>query len=225
MNEKQEAVFWETIRILDSQGVLPDLILIGSWVEYIYAESNYFSGFQPNIRTIDLDFLIPNIRRPAKKVPLCDVMERHGFMTQQRNDGLIKFSNFEGPLEVEFLVRDMGQGQIEPYTVEGLGIKAAGLRHLDILIQWTTTLFIRLYQLLVPLPEAYVLHKLVINNKRLQGMKQKKDLMSIEELLPFIKSSGQNLAKLKEIYDNGLTRNERALVDTTCKANLIRLFN
>lgn len=224
MNQKQEAVFWETIELLAAQGILADLILIGSWVEYVYAESNYFSGFQPSIRTIDLDFLIPNIRRPAKKVPLCDVMERHGFIAQQRHDGLIKFSKLEGPLEVEFLVREMGRGQGEPYTVEGLGIKAAGLRHLDILSQWTTVLIVRSFQLLVPLPEAYILNKLVINNRR-QEMKQKKDLMSIEELLPFIKGSEQNFAKLKEIYENGLTRKERALVDVTCKTNLIRLFS
>ncbi|NLI11467.1 MAG: hypothetical protein GX425_02285 [Peptococcaceae bacterium] len=223
MSRTQEAVFWETIALLDAQGILADLILIGSWVEYIYAESNYFRGFQPSIRTIDLDFLIPNIRRPAKKVPLCDVMERHGFMTQQRRDGLIKFSKVEGPLDVEFLVREMGHGQVEPYTVEGLGIKATGLRHLDSLSQWTTVLVIRSFQLRVPLPEAYVLHKLVINNRR-QEMKKKKDLMSIEELLPFIKGSEKNLAKLKEIYDYGLTGKERALVDTICKVNLIRLF-
>jgi len=224
MNPAQEAIFWETVGLLAAQGILADLILIGSWVEYIYTEASCFKGFQPNIRTIDLDFLIPNIKRPAQKVPLCDVMERHGFLTQQRHDGLVKFSKLEGPLEVEFLVREMGHGQVEPYTVEGLGIKATGLRHMDILSQWTTVLILRSFQLLVPMPEAYVLHKLVINNRR-QGMKRKKDLMSIEELLPFIKGSEQNLAKLKEIYDNGLTRKERAIVDATCKANLIRLFN
>jgi len=76
MNPTQEAVFWETVGLLAAQGVLADLILIGSWVEYIYAEASYFEGFQPNIRTLDLDFLVPNIRRPAKKVSLCEVMER-----------------------------------------------------------------------------------------------------------------------------------------------------
>lgn len=221
MNTGQERVFWETIGILDDQGLLADLILVGSWVEYIYAEASYFSGFQPNIRTIDLDFLIPNIKRPVKKVPLCDMLERHGFLTQQRHDGLIKFSRLEGPLEVEFLVREMGSGQVEPYTVESLGIKAAGLRHLDILSRYTVVLVVRNHSITVPLPPAYVLHKLVINNRR-QEMKKQKDITSIEELLPFIKKTQPEI--LKEIYTNGLTKKERLLVDATCKANLIRLF-
>lgn len=65
MDIDQELAFWETIKILDEKHVLPCVMVIGSWAEYIY--SYYFeSNYQPNIRTRDVDFLYPNIRKPIK---------------------------------------------------------------------------------------------------------------------------------------------------------------
>lgn len=221
MRTTQELIFWETIRILQTQGVLQNLILIGSWVEYVYQQAGYFEGFASNIRTMDVDFLIPNIRRPAKKVDLCGIMERHNFLVHRRMDGLTKFSRGEGPLDVEFISRELGAGQTVPYKVENLGIIVEGLRHLDVLINHTTELGVRSFAVRVPLPQAYVLHKLMINSKR--GVKKDKDLTAVQELLPFIKKSPGEMSKLMEIY-NGLTKKERLLVDKTCKDNFIRLF-
>lgn len=224
MRTTQEPIFWETIEILNTHGVLPHLILIGSWAEYIYQTAGYYEGFQSNFRTMDVDFLIPNIRRPAQKVKLCDAMENRGFLVRQRpSDGLTKFSRGEGPLEIEFIARELGAGRTEPYKVESLGIKVVGLRQLDILSQHTTVLLVRSYFITVPVPQAYVLHKLVINEQR-QGAKKEKDLSAVENLLGFIKRSDKELTKLREIY-NSLTKKEKAMVDVTCKKNFIKLFD
>lgn len=40
MDTEQENVFWDTIDIFDKQGLLPFIMIIGSWAEYIY--SSYF---------------------------------------------------------------------------------------------------------------------------------------------------------------------------------------
>lgn len=222
MRTTQEPIFWETIGILQTQGVLQNLILIGSWVEYVYYAVSYYEGFRSNFRTMDVDFLIPNIRRQAKKVDLCGIMERHNFLVHRRMDGLTKFSRGEGPLDVEFISRELGVGQTELYKVENLGILVEGLRHLDLLINHTIELRVRSFAVRVPLPQAYVLHKLIINSKR--GVKKDKDLIAVQELLPFIKKSPGELLKLIEIY-NGLTKKERLLVDKTCKDTFIRLFS
>lgn len=223
MSATQETIFWETIEILHSQEVLGNLILIGSWSEYIYQAVNYYQGFRSNFRTMDLDFLIPNLRRTSKKVDLCAIMERHNFLTIQRqSDGLTKFSRGEGPLEIEFIARELGSGQTEPYKVESLGIKVEGLRHLDILSANTTLLLVRSYYIRVPIPPAYVLHKLMINERR--GIKKEKDLEAVENLLGFIRRSDTELSKLKEIFDS-LTKKEKVMVVTTCKKNLIKLFD
>ena len=224
MKNTQEPIFWETIEILHNQGVLPYLILIGSWVEYVYQTSVYYEGFRSNFRTMDVDFLIPNLRRPSqKKVNLCSIMERYNYLVQQRlPDGLTKFSKAAGPLEVEFLTKEMGAGQIEPYNVENLGIRVEGLRHLDILSRHTISLVVQSYSITIPVPPAYILHKLIINSKR--GYKKTKDLTAIEELLGFIKKSSGDMVVLKDIY-NTLTKKEKLMVDTTCQTNFIRLFD
>jgi len=223
MSATQEAIFWETIEILDTQEVLSNLILIGSWTEYIYQAANYYEGFRSNFRTMDLDFMIPNLRHPSKKVNLCSVMERHNFLVLQRPfDGLTKFSRGEGPLEIEFIARELGVGRTEPYKVESLGIRVEGLRHMDILSLNTIVLLVRTHYITVPIPPAYVLHKLVINERR--GIKKEKDLAAVENLLGYIRRSGTELAKLQEIYER-LTKKERAAVIETCKKNLIKLFD
>lgn len=223
MEKSQEAIFLETLRILTDHGVLPHLVLVGSWVEYAYQQAGYFDGFQCNVRTMDVDFVIPNLRKPVRKVPLRDLMERSGFVVHQRLDGLTRFSHGDGPLEIEFIAREMGAGQTAPYKVESLGIRVEGLRHLDVLIKNTVPVLIRANSVNVPLPQAYVLHKLIINNYR--GIKKTKDLISIDELLPFIQNSKPAYQVLKEIYVNGLTKKERILVDETCKENAIKLFD
>jgi hypothetical protein len=171
---------------------------------------------------MDIDFVIPNLRKPMHNVPLCDLMERNGFVVHQRRDGLTKFSGGDGPLEIEFISRDMGAGQNTPYMIESLGIKVEGLRHLEVLIKNTMLVLIGADYVNVPLPQAYVLHKLIINKYR--GEKKTKDLISVDELLPFIRQLESSYQILKEIYTNGLTKKERRLVDDVCRENAIELF-
>ena len=47
MNKKEE-LFWDIIEILFKNNILGYIILIGSWVEYIYEAANYFQGFEAN---------------------------------------------------------------------------------------------------------------------------------------------------------------------------------
>jgi len=50
MDANQEKEFWRIIHVFNKEGVLSHLMLIGSWVEYIYQD--YFeSGFKANLRT------------------------------------------------------------------------------------------------------------------------------------------------------------------------------
>lgn len=39
MDVKQENIFWETIEVFDKQGLLPYIMIIGSWSEYIYKKN------------------------------------------------------------------------------------------------------------------------------------------------------------------------------------------
>ena len=48
MIPEQETAFWDAIEAFDKEGLLPHVILIGSWAEYVY--SFYFTtNFRPTL--------------------------------------------------------------------------------------------------------------------------------------------------------------------------------
>ena len=79
MLQAQELVFWEIIDVFNKQGLLPHVMLVGSWAEYIY-ERSYLEGFTANLRTRDVDFLYRNIRRPAGRIDISQALKDKGFI-------------------------------------------------------------------------------------------------------------------------------------------------
>ena len=63
---EQQLAFWDTISVFHNEGLLPYVMLIGSWAEYIY-QHHLATGYQANLRTRDVDFLYPNLNRPQNK--------------------------------------------------------------------------------------------------------------------------------------------------------------
>ena len=43
-------------------------MLIGSWAELLYERAGLIEGFEPSIKTMDIDFLVRNMRRPVPEV-------------------------------------------------------------------------------------------------------------------------------------------------------------
>ena len=60
MEAKQYKEFWNLIDFLHENELLEFILLIGSWAEYLYAQSGLLPGFTENLRTLDVDFLIEN---------------------------------------------------------------------------------------------------------------------------------------------------------------------
>ena len=78
MDIRQREAFWQTIEIFDKQGLLPYIMIIGSWAEYIY--SYYFkTDFKPNLRTRDVDFLYRNINKPKNKINITTALVNNGY--------------------------------------------------------------------------------------------------------------------------------------------------
>ncbi len=212
--------FWETINVLNKNGILKNVVLIGSWVEYIYEKSGILKNFEANLKTRDIDFLIRNIRKPRKRINIVEILENEGFETSiDYISGVFKF--FKGKdLEIEFIVREMGKGKSEPYDVPSFGIKAEGLRHTNILIKNSILLNIENIGIIVPTPQAYLLQKILIHSKRKN--KAEKDYLSIENLLENIKGSGPEYNKLKKNY-NGLSKKEKKIIDKFLDDNILKL--
>ncbi|MDZ7837589.1 MAG: hypothetical protein U5N58_06360 [Actinomycetota bacterium] len=87
----------------------------------------------PLLRTLDIDFLIPNPPRIKKEVNIpeisesFDLMPLHNYLT-----GYTKYVHPE--LEVESSIPDLGKGKgNEPYRIPKLHINAQGLRFPNLL--------------------------------------------------------------------------------------------
>ncbi|MEW6623786.1 MAG: GSU2403 family nucleotidyltransferase fold protein [Bacillota bacterium] len=172
--EQTRKVFWETLKLFKDINLLQHLLLIGSWAEYIY-EFAYYKDYNANLKTLDIDFLIKNINRPSESINISKILADNGYeMDVDYLTGVAKFYK-DNILELEFLVSEKGRGQTEPYLIKSLGIRAEGLRHMEMLINNSITVAVNDYELAVqvPLPQAYLLHKMVISDKR-TGLKQKK---------------------------------------------------
>ena len=214
-------IFWETIKILDKNMVLEHVVLIGSWAEYIYEKSGYLRNFEANLKTKDIDFLIKNINKPREGISIIEILEKEGFETSiDYISGIFKF--FKGKdLEIEFIVREIGKGQVEPYDVPSFGIKAEGLRHTDLLLRNIAIIEINNIRITVPTPQAYLLQKIIINKHRKN--KAEKDYLGIENLLENIKSSDLESKKLKDLLVK-ISKKQKKTIDKFLNDNLLELF-
>lgn len=205
----QKETFWEIIEIFEQNGILEHVMLIGSWAEFIYQESGYFDGFEANLRTRDIDLLIRNIRRPTNKISLIEALEEKGFVTEiDYIDGVHKF--YKGSdLEIEFIVAEIGKGQTDPYEIKPFGIKAVGLRNMDILLDNETIMLCNGFNIKVPLPEAYLLQKMMINSMRKD--KQEKDVSAILNMFFHMEKSERAMETLKKTLES-LTVKQRQKV-------------
>jgi hypothetical protein len=183
MKSSQYEGFWKFIKLLDDNDLLEHIILIGSWAEYLYAQSCILPGFKANLRTLDIDFLIKNMRRPIMPVSVATLAKISGYTVDY--DIMLGTTKIYSPdlLEIEFLISQHGSG--EKQVIEtNLGVNAQALRHLSSLKDYTINLSLFDFQITVPIPEAYIAQKIAINNER--GKKAEKDRQAILGMMPYL---------------------------------------
>lgn len=202
-NEQQKEVL-RLLKLLHDNNVLDHVILVGSWSEYIYAMGNVLPGFSATLRTIDLDFLIKNQRRPTTPIDIPTLVGSEGYTTS--HDVLHETTKFFSPggLEVEFLIPKRGAGS-ETVLKTNLGVTAQSLWHMSAVVSNAITVDVLGMKVQVPCPEIYVLTKMIINDVR-PATKQEKDARSVQKLLPYL-----NYEKLSTLFD-GLTKKEKARI-------------
>lgn len=200
----QRETFHEILGVLKLIGLLPHVMLIGSWAEYAY-ETNYFSNFEANLQTRDIDFLLKNLHLPKNKINLKSALEDRDFIT--------KFFK-GGTLEIEFLARELGTGSSKPYHASGLGINVEGLRHMDLLLDNPILCKINGLDVIVPAPHAYILHKLLINKNR-RSEKRDKDIRSVIKILEAVNKTPGELGFLRALLTS-LPVKQRKVIHTVC---------
>jgi hypothetical protein len=205
MNE-QEREFLRVVKLLSDNDILNHVILIGSWAEYLYQDTGMIPKGTTALKTLDVDFLIKNLRMPMPPINLEALAYSEGFAVD--NDRLLGTTKIRtaSRLEVEFLIDQKGAGT-EPTYRTAIGVTAQGLRGLDILTCNAVTIDYFGMKVNVPIPEAYVIHKIIINAERKNAAKKEKDRNSIIALFPHLDRSafdsllGQVTKKQKKLID------------------------
>ena len=209
----QRETFHDVLAVLQQIGLLPHLMLIGSWAEYAY-ERNYFSNFEANLQTRDVDFLLKNLHLPKNMLNLKSALEAQDFIAV--TDPLTEITKFfkGGTLELEFLARELGSGSSKPCHASGLGINVEGLRHMDLLLDNPIICKINGLDVIVPAPHAYILHKLLINKNR-RPEKRDKDIRSVIKLLEAVYQMPGELGFLRALFTS-LPVKQRKSIQTVC---------
>lgn len=69
MEKSQSELYQEILRRFHNKGVLKDVILIGSWCIPLYKKYCLKESIVPSLRTMDIDFFIPEPKLIKSSVP------------------------------------------------------------------------------------------------------------------------------------------------------------
>ncbi len=185
------------LRAFDKEGLLEHLILIGSWTHLLYAGHFDHPPEIPATRTLDLDFLVSKPKLVRREVDVPALLKGLDFREDvDPHDGVIKYVHPE--LELELLVPLTGPENKKPVRVPKLRTSAQKLRYLDVL-EKSIAVSYKGIKVRVPEPAAYVLQKLLIQDRR-KPDKKVKDMEAIEGIGRFLLKSGSGKKKLLELF-------------------------
>lgn len=175
--QEQKKELLKLLKLFDDNGFSKHMILIGSWAEYMYSVTGILPDYEAAIRTLDIDFLVKNLKRPMPAVNLIELAKEEGFYHEvDRLTGVTKLLNRNG-FEVEFLIEQKGKGEV-PALKTNLGITAQALRHLSVINNNCIEISYLGINLYVPKPEAFVLHKMIINSARKNKIEKDQDVIN-----------------------------------------------
>jgi hypothetical protein len=212
VEKKQSELCLEILRRFHKAGILEDLILIGSWCVYFYKE--YFNNIsyidQTTIRTRDIDFLIEKPSKLKYTVNIPELLRDLGFVTILKGrEGYLKLDHSD--LMLEFLVPEKGKGTDKPVPLTKLGMNAVALRFLNLLTENIIKIKVEDFNISVPHPVNFALHKLIIFQRRLKEDKAVKDRNSAIEILRALITKGE-VAAIKHVFNSMLPKWQKKVI-------------
>lgn len=214
-NEKQ---LKEILVILEKEGILGNIVLIGSWCLLFY--KSIFINFEPTVRTTDIDFFVPNPRAIKEKNNIIASLKEINYDIVR--DTLTSKSTFISPdgFELEFLTK-INREQLACLKLGNTNIYAESLPYLTIFSGNYIEIDYDGIKVKVASPASYILQKLLINSSRKD--KKEKDIESIKNVLSFVKESRKYNDELNSLY-NSLPKNWQKKINQTTSQNNIQLF-
>lgn len=201
MEKSQLDLCLQVLKKLHNAGVLDGIVIIGSWALYFYGFYFEKNTYTPDIRTRDIDFLVPIPPKFKSKTDIPEILKDLGFIINFKGSGgYIRLDHPE--LIVEFLIPEFGRGHDKPYPLPNLGLNAQPLRYLSFLTDHMITINYANMKLKLPHPAAHALHKLIVFGRRKSKDKASKDRLQALNLLHFMVKNGKNAGEIKMIFSS-----------------------
>lgn len=202
----------DLLRELDLAGFFAQGLLIGSWPMAIYA--NHFA-LAYGLATDDIDFAVENVLKIKESMPLPELLERLGYTPIQDYSGIETF--IQGTFEVEFITHRRGGGGPPAVTITAWQIAAQPLPFIDLLFVRPVSVLAGDYSLRIPSPEALMLHKLIIAQRRTgrdKEAKKEKDLQQCAALAEIVRG-----AEVQQIIrEYSMSKKVRSDIAKSCAA-------
>ncbi|MCF8110492.1 MAG: nucleotidyltransferase domain-containing protein [Desulfobacteraceae bacterium] len=198
MEEKYELLS-SVLKALQTEGILDGLVIVGSWCQYYYRILFDNAHEIPLLRTLDIDFLVPNPARFKSRVDVPELLNLLGFDSDfDYSTGLVKYVHPD--LEIQFLTPALGRAKETPYEIKKLNINAEGLTYMKMLQDYTFAMTHNDVAIRLPEPEAYILHKILISLKRKDAAKKENDLMAAKSIGELCLEYEARRQRLETIY-------------------------
>ncbi|MBI3274100.1 MAG: hypothetical protein HYZ69_03065, partial [Candidatus Colwellbacteria bacterium] len=211
--KKQYKLCTEILRRFHQSGLLPYVILIGSWAVIFY--EGYFkkNSTVKNfvLRTRDIDFLIENPKGVKLNVDIPELLKDLGFVLSFTGSrGYVKLSHAD--LILEFLVPEKGRGVDGPVPLPSLGMNAVALRFLNFLTDNTIQVKVEDFVVTLPHPANFALHKLIVSQRRLKEEKAVKDKdAAISIIKALIANDGTQT--LRDVFNKVPTKWQKKIIE------------
>jgi hypothetical protein len=198
MEEKYELLS-AVLKELQAKGVLDGLVIVGSWCQYYYSVLFDHAPEIPLLRTLDVDFLVPNPSKFKTNVDVSALLNLLGFDSDfDYNTGLVKYVHPD--LEIQFLTPALRRAKATPCDIKQLNINAESLTYMKMLQDYKFSMTHNELTVWLPEPEAYTLHKILISFKRKDTAKKEKDLMAAKSIGELCLDYENRRERMKTIY-------------------------
>jgi len=159
----------ELLQAFHRAGFFDEAMLVGSWVMPLYQQA---FGIPYALRTLDIDFAVRFAgRERGKAADLESVITDLGYLPVMMQSGIRKFTreNFS----IEFIVHRKGGSEDRVVAVRKWNVTAVPLPFVDILLDFPFLADFGDFQVRAPLPEAFLVQKLLTVRRRVESKKDK----------------------------------------------------
>lgn len=186
-------------------------LLIGSWPMVVYAQEHRLIY---GLRTGDIDFAVVNAAQKSGGVSLPELLGQLGYEPlKDYSSGIEKY--VQDTFEVEFLMHSRGGNAPPAIELPAWKVAAQPLPFIDILFMRPVAVDIGDYILKIPSPEALMLHKLIIAQRRSGLNKDEKKEKDLQQCLVLSEISRAEEVQLI-LQEKRMSKAVRANISVSC---------